>query len=323
MAKFAQYYMQYLQDELFSEQEWDNRQKHFGAFFETDKSIDFSLDKGEDSITYKHNVYHLKLNKDIIVMRIANEKTKNVIQDFKPVSVLHEPPCYVIIDNRSRCRRIAIQKNKESFNTTDSVKKILQKVLDKNMRAIHNIGIELHPQYYPRDFYKAWSLRQHSTTSIRFNFSEGTMPENFSGEDLEDQSIMDFAIKVNEEESRKKYKSVLELSPPENKTYLEVDYSSTFIRNLVKFHAQTGASIDIMTNDGSRFTCFIDDDEESDSIVTNEISTAYLDALFPENEISDDEEVKKAITTAESKLLEFVNKMKVEAEVDNGKEKVA
>ena len=115
----------------------------------------------------------------------------------------------------------------------------------------------------------------------------------------------------------------MELSPPENKTYLEVDYSSTFIRNLVKFHAQTGASIDIMTNDGSRFTCFIDDDEESDSIVTNEISTAYLDALFPENEISDDEEVKKAITTAESKLLEFVNKMKVEAEVDNGKEKVA
>ena len=92
---------------------------------------------------------------------------------------------------------------------------------------------------------------------------------------------MDFAIRLNEkEESRKKYRSVLELSPPSEVPFLAVDESSTFIRNLVKFHAHTGASIEIVTNDGSRFTCYIDDDKESDSIVTNEIETEYLDVLF-------------------------------------------
>jgi hypothetical protein len=121
---------------------------------------------------------------------------------------------------------------------------------------------------------------------------------------------------------KKKYRSVIELNPPSDKTFLEVDYSSSYIRNLVKFHANTGASIEIVTNDGSRFTCYIDDGEESDSIVTNEIDTDYLDALFDESD-KEDEEVRKRITAAEKELVDFVNKMKVVAEEENGKEKVA
>lgn len=256
-------------------------------------------------------------------MRIANAKTKEVIQNFKSVSVPHEPPCYVIIDNRYNCRRIAIQKKKDSFSSTDSLKNILQEVLNKKMKIEHNIGIELHPQFYPRDFYKAWELRQYNTQSIRFNLSEGALPPAFEREDIEDQTVMDFAIKINEEEQRKKYRTTLELNPPEDKPFLEVDYSSVFIRNLVKFHANTGASVDIVSNDGARFKCFIDSDEESDSIITNEIETEYLNALFPEYGNYDDEEVRKAITKAESKLIEFIAKMKIEANNINGKEEVA
>lgn len=323
MAKFAQYYLEYLKDSLFSEKEWAERQKHFGAYFETNESIDFSLGEDEGRKTYKHDVYHLSSNKDIIVMRIANDKTKEVIQDFKSVPVRHEPPCFVIIDNRDRCRRIAIQKNKEAFNTTDSLKKIIQEVLDRRMQADHYMGLKLHPQFYPRDFYKAWRLRQYTTSCIRFNISEGQMPDTFEGEDLDDESIMDFAIRLNEEESRKKYRTVLELNPPTDTPFLAVDESSTFIRNLVKFHANTGASIEIVTNDGSRFTCYIDDDEESDSIVTNEIDTEHLDLLFLDKAEKEDEEVRKRITAAEEALVEFINKMKVVADEENGKEKVA
>lgn len=269
------------------------------------------------------DVYHLSTNKDIIVMRIANDKTKEVIQDFKPVTVKHEPPCFVIIDNRDRCRRIAIQKNKESFSTTDSLKKIIQEVLNKRMTADHFMGLELHPQFYPRDFYKAWRLRQYTTSCIRFNLSDGHLPDRFECEDLDDQSIMDYAIKLNEEEIRKKYRSVLELNPPAGVPFLTVDEDSTYIRNLVKFHANTGASIEIVTNDGARFTCYIDDDEESDSIVTNEIDTEHLDVLFLDKAEKEDEEIRKRITTAEKELVEFINKMKVEADEENGKEKVA
>ena len=248
---------------------------------------------------------------------------EEVIQDFKSVTVRHEPPSFVIIDNRDRCRRIAIQKNKESFNTTDSLKKIIQEVLDRRMQADHYMGLKLHPQFYPRDFYKAWRLRQYTTSCIRFNINDGIIPDKFTGEELDDQSIMDFAIRLNEEESRKKYRSVLELNPPSDIPFLAVDESSTFIRNLVKFHANTGASIEIVTNDGSRFTCYIDDNEESDSIVTNEIDTEHLDVLFWDKAEKEDEEVRKRITTAENELIEFINKMKVVAEEENGKEKVA
>lgn len=323
MAKFAQYYLEYIKDGLFSEEEWAERQIHFGAYFESNDSIDFSLGEDEGRKIYKHDVYHLSSNKDIIVMRIANDKTKEVIQDFKSVTVRHEPPSFVIIDNRDRCRRIAIQKNKESFNTTDSLKKIIQEVLDRRMQADHYMGVKLHPQFYPRDFYKAWRLRQYTTSCIRFNINDGIIPDKFTGEELDDQSIMDFAIRLNEEESRKKYRSVLELNPPSDIPFLAVDESSTFIRNLVKFHANTGASIEIVTNDGSRFTCYIDDNEESDSIVTNEIDTEHLDVLFLDKAEKEDEEVRKRITTAENELIEFINKMKVVAEEENGKEKVA
>lgn len=280
MAKFAQYYLEYLKDNMFADEKWNERQKLFGAYFESNESIDFSLGEDESRKTYKHDVYHLSTNKDIIVMRIANVKTKEVIQDFKTVPVRHEPPCFVIIDNRDRCRRIAIQKNKDSFSTTDSLKKIIQEVLDRRMKEDYYISLELHPQFYPRDFYKAWRLRQYTTSCIRFNLSDGHLPDRFEGEELDDQSIMDFAIRLNEEESRKKYRSVLELNPPSDIPFLAVDESSTFIRNLVKFHANTGASIEIVTNDGARFTCYIDDETESDSIVTNEIETEYLDVLF-------------------------------------------
>lgn len=323
MAKFAQYYLEYFKDNMHSDEDWAERQKHFGAYFESNESIDFSLGEDEGRKTYKHDVYHLSTNKDIIVMRIANDRPKEVIQDFKKVLVKHEPPCFVIIDNRDQCRRIAIQKNKDSFNTTDSLKKIIQEVLNRRMQADHFMGVKLHPQFYPRDFYKAWRLRQYTTSCIRFNISEGKMPDKFEREDFDDQSIMDFAIRLNEEEYRKKYRSVLELNPPSDIPFLAVDESSTYIRNLVKLHACTGASIEIVTNDGSRFTCYIDDDEESDSIVTNEIDTEYLDVLFLDKTEKEGEEVRKKITAAEEALVEFINKMKVVADEEDGKEKVA
>ena len=54
MAKFAQYYLKYNLEHVFSFEYKDERQKHFGAFFETDESIEFVMGEGEDKKTYKH-----------------------------------------------------------------------------------------------------------------------------------------------------------------------------------------------------------------------------------------------------------------------------
>lgn len=320
MAKFSHYYLKYKLDDIFAQEHKAERQKLFGEMLEKDDSISFILGEDENKKHYKHMVKHLRLNHDIIVMRIANDSKKDVIQDFKKMSVRHEPPCYVIIDNREHCRRVAIQRNKDAWASTDSVAKVMTTVLDKALRRSCYIGISLHPQYYPKDFYKAWRMHQHHTSRLWFGLTEGEIPQSFRTEPQTDDTIMGFALEVNEELQRKKYRTELVLSSAQNNTPLFVDEDSVYIRNLVNFHALTGSPIVIETSDGARFTCFIDDEEDSANIITSEMDRNILDILFGEAEGD--------VATAESKVMEFVNRMKYEVDDneqhnDNANENVA
>lgn len=320
MAKFSHYYLKYKLDDIFAQEHKAERQKLFGEMLEKDDSISFILGEDENKKHYKHMVKHLRLNHDIIVMRIANDSKKDVIQDFKKMSVRHEPPCYVIIDNREHCRRVAIQRNKDAWASTDSVAKVMTTVLDKALRRSCYIGISMHPQYYPKDFYKAWRMHQHHTSRLWFGLTEGEIPQSFRTEPQTDDTIMGFALEVNEELQRKKYRTELVLSSAQNNTPLFVDEDSVYIRNLVNFHALTGSPIVIETSDGARFTCFIDDEEDSANIITSEMDRNILDILFGEAEGD--------VATAESKVIEFVNRMKYEVDDneqhnDNANENVA
>lgn len=320
MAKFSHYYLKYKLDDIFAQEHKAERQKLFGEMLEKDDSISFVLGEDENKKHYKHMVKHLRLNHDIIVMRIANDSKKDVIQDFKKKSVRHEPPCYVIIDNREHCRRVAIQRNKDAWASTDSVAKVMTTVLDKALRRSCYIGISMHPQYYPKDFYKAWRMHQHHTSRLWFGLTEGEIPQSFRTEPQTDDTIMGFALEVNEELQRKKYRTELVLSSAQNNTPLFVDEDSVYIRNLVNFHALTGSPIVIETSDGARFTCFIDDEEDSANIITSEMDRNILDILFGEAEGD--------VATAESKVMEFVNRMKYEVDDneqhnDNANENVA
>lgn len=320
MAKFSHYYLKYKLDDIFAQELKAERQKLFGEMLEKDDSISFILGEDENKKHYKHMVKHLRLNHDIIVMRIANDSKKDVIQDFKKMSVRHEPPCYVIIDNREHGRRVAIQRNKDAWASTDSVAKVMTTVLDKALRRSCYIGISMHPQYYPKDFYKAWRMHQHHTSRLWFGLTEGEIPQSFRTEPQTDDTIMGFALEVNEELQRKKYRTELVLSSAQNNTPLFVDEDSVYIRNLVNFHALTGSPIVIETSDGARFTCFIDDEEDSANIITSEMDRNILDILFGEAEGD--------AATAESKVMEFVNGMKYEVDDneqhnDNANENVA
>lgn len=320
MAKFSHYYLKYKLDDIFAQEHKAERQKLFGEMLEKDDSISFILGEDENKKHYKHMVKHLRLNHDIIVMRIANDSKKDVIQDFKKMSVRHEPPCYVIIDNREHCRRVAIQRNKDAWASTDSAAKVMTTVLDKALRRSCYIGISMHPQYYPKDFYKAWRMHQHHTSRLWFGLTEGEIPQSFRTEPQTDDTIMGFALEVNEELQRKKYRTELVLSSAQNNTPLFVDEDSVYIRNLVNFHALTGSPIVIETSDGARFTCFIDDEEDSANIITSEMDRNILDILFGEAEGD--------VATAESKVMEFVNRMKYEVDDneqhnDNANENVA
>lgn len=320
MAKFSHYYLKYDLANLFAQECKERRQRIFGEMLESDESISFILGEGENRKHYKHMVKHLRLNHDIIVMRIANDSKKEVIQDFKKMSVRHEPPCYVIVDNREHCRRVAIQKNQEAWSSTNSVANVMTEVLDAAMKRNCHIGISMHPQFYPKDFYKAWRIHQHHTSRLWFGLTEGEVPKDFANEKQSDDTIMGFALEVNEVSQREKYRTELVLSAAQNNATLPVDEDSVYIRNLVRFHAMTGSPIVIETTDGARFTCFIDDNEDSAKIITSEMDRKFLDILFGEHEGD--------VDNAEGKVMEFVNGMKYvvddnELHDDGTKEEVA
>ena len=298
MARFAHYYIKYKNDNLFSREHWAERQRHFGAFFETEESISFQIGKKH----FKHKIYHLGLNPDVIVMKLANVKEMMLEMDFKDVKVEHNPSCFVIIDNRGGCRRIAIQKLQSSFSSTDQVAKIIQKVVSDAMESQHYIPVELCAERYPKDFYRLWRMQQHHTSGLMFSISEEEMISDMlaSGED---GSIVGHMMGLEAASMRDGYRSALRVLPKEKGGVMYVDEKSEYIRSLVRYSAKTSSPIELVTSDGASFECYIDSDLESDDkIVSSEIETEYMNALF-----ENDEDNRK---NAEQKVIEFVNGMK-------------
>ena len=350
MAKFAQYYITYLKDNLFAHLAWAERQERFGEFFIDDSCITFSdksipegqeVPEGEKPEEpeaaegekkkkvkiYKHRIYHLKENKDIIVMRLANVKIIPIEKDFKPEQVEHYPSVFIVIDNRGGCRRIAIQKLSTSFSNTDTVAKILQKTLGDAMMSKWHIGLEFRAQRYTMDFYKLWRSQQHHTARIKFNIS----PDEDSRARLEaqqkrqlitgesqglepltemDESILGHIYSLEEESDKAGYGQVIELYNKKGPV-MYVDETSAYIRNLARYSSSTATPIEIITTDGGSFECFVNTDMESDDkIVTQEFDASYLEALF-DNQLED--ETRK---TYETKVVEFLYSMKLVVDDD-------
>ena len=315
MAKFAQYFSRFLDNNLFAQERWADRQQLLGELLAREENMTFTgnvpaTDKtgkgGEEKkpVVYRHKVYHLTCAPNITVMRIANVKEMLIEKDFHPETVEHNPSCFVVFDNREGCRRVLIQKLTTSFSSTDQVMKILQRGIEKGLAA-YNIGIEMVAQRYPRDFYKLWRAQEHHTARIRFGIgSRENVPLD---EVIADNSLVGHILEIERASYMSGYKSALELEPKEKGGVLYVDESSEYIRSLVEYSARTATPIELVTHDGASFECFIDSDLESDDkIVTVEMDKGYLERLFETG--ADGKEA------AEEKVLEFVNGIKYEVD---------
>ena len=309
MAKLAHYYLRFLDDNLFAQERWAERQQLLGELLAGDDCVTFegntpaqtNKEDGETKpLIYPHEVYHLRCAPDITVMRIANVKEVLIEKNFQPKTVEHNPSCFVIFDNRQGCRSVMIQKLSTSFNSTDQLMKILQRGLEKGL-AVNNIGIEMNARRYPMDFYKLWRSQEHHTARIRFGIGSR---ESVPLDDVDNgNSLVGHILQIELASYKGGYKSALDLEPREKGGVLHVDDSSEYIRSLVKYSAQTGTPVELITLDGSSFKCFIDSDLESDDkIVTGDLEKEYLEQLFATGDCAKD--------IAEARVLEFVNGMK-------------
>lgn len=337
MAKFAQYYSYFIKD-LFGESEWNRRQQHFGALLEDEDSITFSEkpksdEKQEKKIKiYKHKIYHIRENKDIIVMRLANVKLIPIEKDFKSEQIEHYPSVFIIIDNRENCRRVAIQKLSTSFSTTDQVAKILQSILGDAMKKQYNIGLELRAQRYTKDFYQMWKQHENSTTSIKFCISpneesnarmmamqQRAMLSGIESADTfskgENNTVMGYIEGIQQESNRYGYSSSIEVMAQQRGQVMKVDETSEYIRTLAKYCSATATPVVLCTNDGGSFECFIDTDLNSnDKIITKEFDASYLEALF-DSQLEDSKR-----KNCETKVIELLYNMRFE--VDNNEKEV-
>ena len=339
MSKFAQYFLTYRNDNLFAHLEWDKREDLLADYLADEDSIQFA-DKpvNEAEATdgnnnepqkrekvYRHKLYHLALNNRIIVMRIANVKIIPIEKDFKPESVEHYPSVFVIFDMREGCRRVAIQKLSSSFSSTDQVAKILQKALGDQMMSTHHIGVELHAQRYTMDFYRLWRAQEHHTARLKFHLDpealrdaveaakiRGSKIQDSSSKsdlkpetDVQEEGVIGYIYGIEASSRQSGYRTALEVEPMKKGAIMMVDEDSTYIRNLATYSASTGTPIELITNDGGSFECYIDTDMMSDDkIVCLDFETMHLEALF---DTTMEEDARKS---AEMKVVEFVNSMK-------------
>ncbi len=319
MSRFAQYYIKYKQQ--FGSYDWEQRQLHLGNLFGGDNSIEFFLGEGTERKVYKHRVYHLNTAPNITVMRFANDIDIPVERDFEDTTAKDEPSCFVIIDNRANLRTVAIQKRKRAFSNTHKVAKILSAVIDKQLYNDHCYGFEILPDYYPVDLFTVWEKHQAHTQALRFGLPNIGRDEilqmindlRLKEREYYDDSLMGPMLDIFYAQKQAKYKGRYTVMPEEKKTALVVDKSSTYMRNLLTLADAVGEPVELVTNDGGTFRCFIDNDEDiSDKIVSHEFNDGYLEILFKTKKKDGSNVEPEDRLKAEEEVVELMNSMKHE-----------
>lgn len=328
MSRFAQYYSRFKHDA--GAYDWEKRQLHLGTFFIEDDSIEFFLGEEEHRKVYKHRVYHLNCAPDIIVMRFANDIDIPVERDFEPAMAKDEPSCFVIIDNRENLRTVAIQKRKKAFTNTRQVAKILSTVIFQQLYKEHCYSFEILPDYYPEDLFKVWERQQEHASAMRFGVPAMSTDEimkkveelKSKDRDYFDDSLMAPMLTWLLEAKKAKYKGQYTVMPEDKKTALYVDKTSPFMRNLLTMADALGEPVELVTNDGGTFRCFIDTEEDNtDKIVSHEFNDNFLEMLFKTKKKDGSKVEPEDRLKAEEEVLGLMNSMK--HEVDDAEEEQA
>lgn len=312
MAKFAQYYIQFVKES--GCHNWEDRQDYLAQLLAEDNIL-FGDGK------YKHQFYHLAANPNIILMRLANDKDVLTEKDFQETIIKDEPSCFLIIDNRKDLRSIAIECRKKAFNTTAQVSKIIEHDLTKAIYKDNCYSLTIQPDFYPEDLFSAWTSLQQHVNAIRFGVPDMT-EEDFKqkveilkhkGKDYFDDSLMTHILQLAYEAKRTNYKQLLTVTPEEKKNALFLDKTSVYMRNLISISAAADMPVELITSDGASYKCYVDaDSENAEKIIHRELDRDQLEYLF-ENKNKDGEILtNEQRDKIEALIVEFMNSMKHE-----------
>lgn len=177
-------------------------------------------------IYYDHN--------GILILKLANNKSLSLEENFMKKQHYYSPSCFVIVDNRDNIQHIAIEEEPTSFTNTDVVRNIIEFSLRRNLKR-YGLNIELKKEYEQREF---WLLIKDFTKGIsmvRFSFSYPNLPRVH-------QSINDL---INSESKIVNSKHTTFEFRADNSEQLELNESNEQLSGLVSASANSGHPITI------------------------------------------------------------------------------
>ena len=338
MARFATYYIRY--NEELAPYDWEDRQEHLSALFSQDNSITFGEGVPSDeqkkngfhyAKIFNHRVYHLKCNPRIIVMQFANSIDIPLESKFEQSVVKDEPSLFVIIDNRKDIRTVAIQNRRKAFSAPKRVAPIMEDLITRTLFNDHCYSAEILPEYYPADLFKAWQEQQKHAQSLRFSSSEEMTydeimqsVEKLKDKDFYDNSLMPSLLQLALEAKKAKYKHKFTVMPEDKKTALNVDKTTTFMKNLVTLARATKEPVELVTKEGAVFKCFVEpEDDSTDKIVHHNLDDSWLEMLFKGKKKDGSKAESEDMAKAEAAVVELLNSIKHMSEDIEKKEDAA
>jgi len=282
---------------------WQNRVEILTQIF-TD--LQDKLKFEENDTIYPHKLVSCPQNKNVVIMRFANVREVDLEKNFKHEKTIHNPSCWVFIDNRKGVRHIAVQRSREAFYSTDMVVRIMEASINKVL-APWGISIEIKAQRYPKDFWRAYHLNEHRVSGATFMLNEGSFQRSKSiapqTDDIKDapQSTTDFLLELEEFYRETGGEPSIEFNAKKG-CLLHLREDSPRVQRYILACADAGLPVKFRTTDGFEFSCYAEQGfEEEDKIMMQE----FDDKVLPQIGTDD------LFNMPTQHVIEFLNSIKI------------
>lgn len=146
----------------------------------TEKKNIFFAELFKGKLSFWHRRHKLNyiieyLDDDFILIRLANKKVVAIEREFHRATFESEPSCLIAIYNNPEIQIIAIESDRTSFGNSKTVKKLLQKTFNRELR-IYNLSINLNPKYEEKEFWDLIERFEGNIERLKFEFSYPNLP---------------------------------------------------------------------------------------------------------------------------------------------------
>ena len=219
------------------------------------------------------------------------------------------------------------------FSAPKRVADILAEKINHILFAEYCYSLQILPDYYPKDLFKAWEEQQRNAQAMQFPSTYEMSDEEIlrkvqalktEGKEYFDDSLIPSILVMATEAKKAKYKQKYRVMPEDKKTALYVDKTTVYMRNLLTLARATDEPVEIVTYGGTTFRCFVESDEDNtDKIVHHSFDDHLLEMFFKGKRADGQKADPEDIDKAEGKVVEMLNGMKHISEDVEAEENVA